>query len=84
MTVVHINFTRYTETVCQLNRCPTCQRDRRMLGQFQEWYGMTWTCLGCGEQWQDGEHGGREFRPGWRQENIRHARKVLESIGAQA
>lgn len=55
-----------------------------MLGQFYEWHGMTWTCLGCGEQWHDGEHGDREFRPGWRQENIRRARRVLASIGLQA
>jgi hypothetical protein len=52
-----------------------------MLARFQEWYGWMLTCTGCGEQWQDGEHGGREFRPGWRQESIRHARSVLASIG---
>ena len=85
MTHIHISFAHYTKTVCQLNRCPICERDRRMLGQFQEWYGMTWTCLGCGEQWTDGEHRGRpRLEPGWRQESIRHARRALEAIGAQA
>jgi hypothetical protein len=55
-----------------------------MLAQFQEWYGWTVTCTGCGERWQDGEHGGREFRPRWRQESIRRARAVLASIGVPA
>lgn len=84
MTYVHINYARFSRTECAVVDCPTCERPRRMLAQFQEWYGWTLTCAGCGEQWMDGEHGGREFRPGWRQERIRHARKVLESIGAQA
>jgi hypothetical protein len=84
MTLVHIYFATYSDTHCVVIDCPTCQRMRRALAQFQEWYGWTTTCCGCGDQWTDGEPHPREFRPGWRQENIRHARKVLESIGAQA
>lgn len=81
---IHINWTRYDVTFCRLNLCPTCERDRRMLGQHQEWYGTAWTCLGCGDRWSDGEMHERPFMPGWRQQHIRHARKILESIGLQA
>jgi hypothetical protein len=81
VTHIHINVARFSRTECAVVDCPTCQRPRRMLARFQEWYGWMLTCTGCGEQWQDGEHGGREFRPGWRQESIRHARSVLASIG---
>ena len=35
MTDIHVNWTRYSETFCQLNYCWTCERDRRMLGQFR-------------------------------------------------
>lgn len=84
MSHIHINFTRYSRTECVVVDCPTCQRMRRMLAQFQEWYGWTLTCAGCGERWQDGERGGREFCPGWRQKNIRHARAVLATIGVPA
>lgn len=81
---IHINYTRYSETFCMLNSCPTCERPRRMLGQFQEWYGTTWTCCGCGEQWTDGEMHGRPFCPGWRKENRERAIKTLAKIGVQA
>ena len=84
MSSVHINWTRYTETFCSVNQCPTCERPRRMLGQFQEWYGTTWTCAGCGDSWQDGERMERPFCPGWRRKSIEYARKVLASIGVQA
>ena len=60
------------------------KRDRRMLGQFQEWYGTTWTCAGCGERWTDGEQHERPFVPGWRAEHIRHARAQLAQIGIAA
>lgn len=81
--MIHISYTRYSETFCQLNRCPTCERDRRMLGQHQEWYGTTWTCLGCGDQWADGYRAERPFEPGWRQYRIRKARAALAEIGLQ-
>lgn len=81
---VHIKWTRYTDTFCRVNHCPTCERDRRMLGQFEEWYGTTWTCAGCGDQWQDGYRMERPFAPGWRRKNIEHARRVLAHIGVTA
>lgn len=84
MTEVHVSFTNYSETFCRVNDCPTCERPRRMLGQFQDWYGVTWTCAGCGDMWADGERHERPFCPGWRKQNIEHARAVLASIGVQA
>lgn len=85
MTVIHINHTRYDSTFCAVNHCPTCDRPRRMLGQHQEWYGTTWTCAGCGDQWSgDGELFERPFAPGWRKQRVERARRVLESIGVQA
>jgi len=82
--VVHINWTRYIRTECAVMVCPTCQRMRRFLCQFQEWYGWAQTCLGCGDVWEDGERLERPFVRGWRQDSIRRARKALEIIGVQA
>jgi len=84
MSLVHINWARYSKTWCAVNQCPTCKRPRRMLGRSQEWYGTTWTCAGCGDKWQDGERLERPFSPGWRRKSIERARKILESIGVQA
>lgn len=67
-----------------VNHCPTCQRMRRMHGWYVEWYGTTWTCAGCGDQWSDGERLPRPFARGWRQRNIKHARRELAKIGVPA
>ncbi len=83
MSIVHIHAPP-VKNFCALNTCPTCERPRRMLGQFAEWYGTTWTCLGCGDRWMDGECGERPFARGWRQQSIRHARAILERMGLQA
>jgi hypothetical protein len=82
--MIHINFARHSETQCVVLDCPTCERPRRMLARFQEWYGWTHTCAGCGEMWSDGEQHERPFAPGWRRQNREHARAVLASIGVQA
>jgi hypothetical protein len=84
MSHVHINWVRYDSEWCVVNYCPTCERPRRMLGQHQEWYGVDWTCAGCGEQWSDGERIERPFCPGWRRENRERAIKRLQEIGIQA
>jgi hypothetical protein len=55
-----------------------------MLGLFAEWYGTTWTCCGCGDEWQDGEMLERPFAPGWRKRNVEYARRKLAEIGLQA
>jgi hypothetical protein len=84
MQYIHINRARYSETKCAIVDCPTCQRPRRMLAQFQEWYGWTLTCAGCGDVWSDGEMHERPFEPGWRRKSIEHARAALAGIGIQA
>lgn len=84
MSVLHVNFARYSITECMVIDCPTCKRLRRASAQFQEWYGWTIYCAGCGDSWQDGEMMERPFLPGWRRKSIEHARKVLASIGVPA
>ena len=83
MTTIHI-YAPKGECFAAVNDCPTCERPRRMLGWFVEWYGTTWTCAGCGDQWSDGERHARPFAPGWRQEGIAWARRGLALIGVQA
>ena len=83
MSTVHIHAPA-TTTECSVNFCPVCQRSRRMLVQFAEWYGATITCTGCGDQWSDGEMHERPFARGWRQESIRYARQKLATIGVTA
>jgi transposase-like protein len=83
MTYVHIHAPK-GENFAQVNHCPTCDRPRRMLGRFVEWYGTRWTCSGCGDSWNDGEREERPFAPGWRKEGIRHAIEGLAKLGIQA
>ena len=66
--------------------CPTEQAERRMVGASAAWYGTTWTCLGCGDRWQDGERGSRPFARGWRQRSIEQASRLyaLALSGAAA
>jgi hypothetical protein len=81
--LVHIHAPPVTYFAA-VNDCPTCGRPRRMLGAFAEWYGTTWTCAGCGDEWQDGERLERPFVRGWRQANVRRARERLAALGVQA
>lgn len=83
MTYVHIHAPA-GKHFAQVNACPTCERPRRMLGWFVEWYGTTWTCAGCGDQWADGERLERPFAPGWRRQNIERARAELAKLGLPA
>jgi hypothetical protein len=55
--------------------CPTCERRRRFAGFDQAWYGVTLTCLACGDSWSDGEMLERPFRRGWRDRARAEARK---------
>lgn len=81
---LHIHAPQPVHVGCQLIDCPTCQRPRRMLTRYFEWYGATVTCCGCGEEWHDGERGERPFAPGWRDRNRRYAIDQLARIGLQA
>jgi hypothetical protein len=64
--------------VRRIAHCPTCNRRRRFAAVDQLWYGPTWTCLGCGDRWCDGERLERPFRRGWRVESRRQARETWE------
>ena len=83
MTYVHIHAPA-GEYFAQVNQCPTCERPRRMLGWFVEWYGTRWTCAGCGDSWADGERTERPFAPMWRRKSIEYARSKLAQLGVQA
>lgn len=66
---VHVNRPE-TCWVRTVQNCPVCRQRRRLVGFDQLWYGITWTCLGCGDQWSGGELLPRPFRPRWRQDSI--------------
>lgn len=56
--------------------CPVCERRRRFVQHYGGlWYPDTVTCLGCGDAWSGGELLARPFRPRWRPDSIRAARK---------
>lgn len=59
-----------------VTHCPICERRRRMVRTWEMWYGDTVYCLTCGERWEDGERSERPFRRGWREDNLRHARRL--------
>lgn len=63
---------RYVRT---MHKCPECTRLRPFAGFYQEWYGTTWTCLGCGDSFADGQRLDRPFMRGWRQKAIASGRK---------
>lgn len=84
MTYVHINAPRPVEVSCVIIDCPVCQRKRRALAKYYEWYGATVVCAGCGDRWNDGEMEERPFMPRWRQKSIEHAREELAAIGIQS
>lgn len=69
---VHINQPG-TCYVRRIGNCPTCRQRRRVAGFDQLWYGPTWTCLGCGDSWSDGEMLPRPFARGWREKAIARA-----------
>jgi len=79
-----VSICRPTVTDRKLKRlsCPTCKKKRMMWMWFQEWYGWHVTCLGCGEQWQDGEMLERPFMPAWRKKNIERAKKNMTEFKA--
>ena len=74
MTAVHICRAKTIYRVTRIVHCPTCERRRKMLYEYAEWYGATETCLTCGEQWGDGERLPRPFAPGWRKDNVAAAK----------
>jgi hypothetical protein len=79
---VHISWARKDAEHRGIRFCPTERRRRRVYGWYQDWYGWMDTCLGCGEQWGDGEQLERPFRPRWRADNIAEARVGWNGMSA--
>jgi hypothetical protein len=84
VSLLHVHAPKPVATRCHVIECLTCERPRRMLCRYYEWYGATVVCAGCGETWNDGERQERPFAPGWRKKSIERARGALASIGVQA
>lgn len=82
MSHVHIHAPAPTNRAIKRVACPTCKRRTFMVGFFYEWYGWTLTCLGCGDQWTDGEMHPRPFAPKWRERNKEAARKMWRKAKA--
>ena len=79
---LHVNWTQCSETRMPVSCCPTCNRRRRFLARFQD-YGWHWTCLACGDQWQDSERLERPCYPGWRQANVTQAKQRWKEYQAK-
>lgn len=78
--IIHICYARKDKEKANVSYCPTCKKRRRFYSWFQEWYGWTSTCTGCGEKWSDGEMHDRPFSPGWRKENIAYAKESIKKM----
>lgn len=66
-----------------MRKCPTCEKRRRMVGADQFWYGTKWTCLGCGDAWDDGELCPRPFKRAWRKAAMAKAEKDWKRAGSR-
>ena len=62
--------------------CPVCHERHRIIGTDRgAWYGILWTCCGCGDSWADGEILPRPFQRGWRQKAVAEARRRWVAAG---
>lgn len=59
-------------------RCPFEERQQEMVIRFEEWYGPTVYCCGCGDSWSDGELMPRPFYRGWRHDQARRHRRLWD------
>lgn len=74
--IITICFPVLTAVKKARHHCPNCKKRRTFVMWFEDWYGWTAVCLGCGDRWQDGEMCPRPYFCGpWRQEAIRHAKE---------
>ena len=58
--------------------CSSCGEVQDQMAEHVPWLGCRLVCLGCGEEWQDGERSPRPFRRNWRAERIAAARQEIE------
>lgn len=75
---IHICLSRKDDEKVSVEYCPVCKKRRRFYSWFQEWYGWTSTCSGCGDRWTDGEMHERPFQRNWRKEEIESAKKDIK------
>ncbi len=68
-----------TLPVRRVQHCPTCGSVQDMAGILQLWYGVTVTCLGCGDTWTDGHMCERPFRRAWRDKSKTAAQKAWDA-----
>lgn len=60
--------------------CPTCNKRRKMLVEYYEWYDAMISCLSCGDQWSDGERLPRPFYRNWREDAVKRLKRRLEML----
>lgn len=87
MTCIHDAAGNHVGDICDggpktyirtMRKCPECDRLRPFAGFYQEWYGTTWTCLGCGDSFADGWRLDRPFMRGWRQKSVARGRRLWD------
>lgn len=74
---------RHVGSVCRpstfwvraVRRCPECDQVRRLVGFDQVWFGITWTCAGCGVSFTAEEFLPKPWERGWRAKAIAAARE---------
>ena len=59
-----------------IQRCPTCDRRRRMVVTIYSWFGADTVCCGCGESWNEESRCERPFERGWRKRAVTGAKKL--------
>jgi hypothetical protein len=64
---------------CRILRCPSEERRQEMVVRYEEWYGPTVYCCGCGDAWEAGERLPRPFYRYWRRDAVLTHRKLWES-----
>lgn len=78
MTTIHVNAPSSSHTL-KKHECPTCNKNSFMLGHHAMWYGTDWTCLGCGERFNEDGIVERPFMRGWRKKSIESAMWIIAS-----
>ena len=67
---IHIKWVETHEASITWVYCPDCEKRRACTRFYEEWYGNTFTCLGCGLSCVEGEPRNPTLGTGWREEAI--------------
>lgn len=76
--MIHIHAPEGSHTL-QKNLCVNCKDDEWMLGTHFEWYSSHWTCLKCGERYNDDGIAPRPFERGWRNKSRNSAMQIIKN-----